>query len=164
MALSLPHKRTGKSKAKFVILSVVVMLLLIAMFIFFFPECRQSMKNAIRNIEIPVKSPYKYPDSIWISESPEIVLHVSPDKDVEMGSSGGSKAYIIVEDEKIPVDILIERGRYAIICKEGKHDAGSTLLGGHLNKVTNKEVIIQIQEDYVYGGKYTEITLKRASP
>jgi len=120
------------------------------------------VQDVIGRIELPARSPYEYPDSVWVSESPKIVLHVSPNKEAAIESS---EAYVEVEGQKIPADIMIQSGRYAQIDKKGKHETVDDILfGGHLLKVTNKEVVIQIQEDYVFGEKYTTITLKRVLP
>lgn len=126
-----------------------------------------GVRSIFGKIEYPIESPYIYPDSVWVSVSPGIVLHVSPIEGAGMDYEGGSRAYIIADGEKIPVEIMIQRGRYVHINdlrNKNLFDSERTLIGGHCATITNKKVVIQLideEDDKVYGGRYKYITLVR---
>ena len=102
-------------------------------------------------------APYDYLGSTWVSESPAITLYVSPgSRTIE-----DSEAYITVDGEEIPVLILIERGKIVSIDRRPANSIDDILLRGHLQKMTRKEVVIEVTEDHAFSGQYKTITLKR---
>ena len=70
--------------------------------------------------------------------------------------------YIIVDKEKKPVEILIQNGLYAFISDTTKDLSSheSTLLGGHLDIIANKKVVIQINYDSIFEGNITITLIK----
>ena len=102
-------------------------------------------------------APYDYLGSTWVSESPAITLYVSPgSRTIE-----DSEAYITVDGEEIPVLIFIERGKIVSIDRRPAISIDDILLRGHLQKMTRKEVVIEVTEDHAFSGQYKTITLKR---
>ncbi|MBR4743306.1 MAG: hypothetical protein IK082_03830 [Oscillospiraceae bacterium] len=161
----LSHHRMDKHKKQTCILFTVIALVLIgAVLCLHFNGIRDKYRIVW---EYPTSSPYDYPDTVWISESPMIVLHVSPKENAEMGSAGGSEAYMIVDGQRIPVDILMRAGHtpqvYALVydLKKDRMVLHNVLLEGHFKRLTNWKIVIQIQTDNVFGGQYKTITLKR---
>ena len=63
--------------------------------------------------------------------------------------------------EEIPVLILIERGKIVSIDRRPANSIDDILLRGHLQKMTRKEVVIEVTEDHAFSGQYKTITLKR---
>lgn len=161
----LSHRRMNKHKKQIFILFTVIALVLIGIVLFLHFSGIQEKYTIVW--EHPTYSPYDYPDTVWISESPVIVLHVSPKEKADMGSAGGSEAYMIVDGQRIPVDILIEAGHTTLVynlvydLKKERMVEQSVLLVGYLKRLTNWEIILQIRTDNVFGGQYKTITLKR---
>ena len=100
----------------------------------------------------------EYPNSIWISDEPTIYMTVSDSPYSENGS------YLIVEGERIPVNVFItEKEDRAIISQpssDGKVE--NVLLEGDHVRINDKEISFEVTYDELFSGKYTSITLKRA--
>ena len=103
------------------------------------------------------KGPYDFPDSVWVSESPQIELHVSHDHVIEH-----SEAFLIVDGERIDVDIALEANSYPVrISVKGENSLEAVLIEGTLSSVKEGEISFEVERDRVYGGAYRTITLRR---
>ena len=103
------------------------------------------------------KGPYDCPDSVWVSDSPQIELHVSHDHGIET-----SEAFLIVDGERIDVDVYLETNRYPVrIRTKGVNSLEAVLIEGTLSSVEKGEVSFTVEKDRVYGGAYRTITLRR---
>ena len=102
-----------------------------------------------------VSGPYNNPGSIWVSNEPEIYMEISPSHRVDE-----STCYVVVDQEKIPVWILVQPDRpYVFI--ESVTDPHTHLLTGDLLSCSKNSFVFKVTEDELFSGKYEEITLVR---
>ena len=104
------------------------------------------------------KGPYKYPNSTWESKDPCISLHVS-----DKGSAvEDAEAYVIVDGEKIFVNLYIQADRAnVIIQKRDDSSLEGRLLVGELTKCSSEKVEFRVEEDHLFSGRYSSIILWR---
>lgn len=108
--------------------------------------------------EHPIDSIGKIQDSVWVCETPKIVLEISSGNNGEQGSKDGSKAFLEIGGENIEIEIMLERGRYALVAERS---TGRTLLGGFVENITNRRAIIRVNYDLVCENQVERIILKR---
>lgn len=103
-------------------------------------------------------SPHDFPGSEWQCEEPFISLHVKENNEI-----GG---YIIIDGERINVDCPIDWGRFILMTRtvEGGESvrASDYLFEGKCD-CTAQQIIIKIEKDYIFGGRYDEIVLIRVN-
>jgi len=156
MGLVSRHKRDSKRSAV-AIIPVASTLLLLVLFVgvllspigFHFAKI----------IGVATNGPYDYPNSMWISESPEIVLCVG-----EKGRVDEATASVVIGGEKVPVTIVVQNGRPVYFYSSPtSYRIDERLLTGEVNSATKDKVVISVQDDHLFNGKYETITLKRVS-
>lgn len=147
--------RSGKKRLKvlikvFIILVCIVICLLVLLYPFL---------GRLAKITGLVSGPYDHPNSIWVSDDPEIVLQVSSSRSVEE-----SICYIVVDSTKIQVNFLAQPDRELVMIrpKDQTPSSSNFLIMGRLVYCTKDEIVFEVVEDNLFSGKYQEITMIRS--
>ena len=135
-----------------VLLSIVVLAIFIIPFLIF----STSETSFSTQFQISSKDPYDYPDSTWISNDPQIVLHVNEAHNIQ-----DATAYLVVDDVIIDVDIFLQSDRYLVRIKEKRN--GTILIEGTLSEVKQDMISFTIDSDNVFSNMYSSISLTKCS-
>ena len=100
-------------------------------------------------------SPSDYPDSVWQCYEPSIDLHVEKSKVIN--------GVIEVNGEKCKVICSFDWGRFFLMTKAVSEVGKDDILLEGVADCTDEEIIISVRKDYVFGGEYSTIVLKRTA-
>ncbi len=108
-----------------------------------------------------IKTPYDYPDTIWVSDDPQIILHVS-----SKGYDYLTEAFILKDNNKLPIVFLADPKRItAEIYAAQDYSSNNLSLEKALLIVECKykkdKVVMSIVKDRIFDGCYSTITLLR---
>ena len=130
---------------------LVIAILLVAAF------CAIMSQAAWLRVHEP--RPYKYPDSSWVSDDPEICI-------VNEGSDRGMRGYALSENTKYEFEFSSDNGSVVWFYDAGCIDEGRVigeediLLQGYC-KYSEDKMVIKVKQDNLFGGAYKKITLYR---
>ena len=151
VSMSPTHKKTYR-----VILISILLILMIPLSFFIFMESVAIHKeNAI--------TPYDFPGSVWESQEPYIHLEVSEK------AGDGISGIIQVGEEKKEIEVMIQWSSVDIVDKEMMSQMemhnnvfyDDCILLKAICKCSEKNIVMKIDEDNIYDGKYKKIVLDR---
>ena len=101
------------------------------------------------------KTPYDYPDSIWVSKDPYIYLHVVDQY------SYNAESYIIINGERIPVVFFAEKKSATCYIVTSKPDGDSESLLIMEYECFSDRIELKVLHDYCFDGQYDSIVMYR---
>ena len=107
---------------------------------------------------LAVKEPYeKYPNSVWVSEDPEIYMTVSESP----YTTGGS--FVVKDGQRTEVSIYVMRAESRVIISalSSNGNVHTVLLEGDSVRVKASEISFRVTFDELFDGRYSTIVLKR---
>ena len=99
----------------------------------------------------------EYPNTVWVSNDPQIYMTVSSSPYDHSGS------YVVVNGEKIEVVLYISKredlAHINLLSADGK--SGTTVLVGDHVRINDSEISWNVTHDYLFDEAYSTITLER---
>lgn len=142
------HKRYTAA----IVFFLVIILFIVFLFWLFF------LNGAYMLTSLAVKEPYeKYPNSVWVSEDPEIYMTVSESP----YTTGGS--FVVKDGQRTEVSIYVMRAESRVIISalSSNGNVHTVLLEGDSVRVKASEISFRVTFDELFDGRYSTIVLKR---
>ena len=154
VSMSPTHKKTYRA----ILISILLILMIPLSFLIFMGSVAIHKENAI--------TPYDFPGSVWESQEPFIHLEVSED----IGDGINGTIQINGETKEVEMELKTVIGSFAeiydkdlIAQKQAQQDMffDDYILLKAYCKYSENTIVMKIDEDNLYGGKYKKIVLDR---